>query len=171
MKFSKDDVAAALGKLVNGEMSLRDAKVFLGQTEAILTDDALEAVIHYVNDVNIRQHDTRYELWTRLDLLDAYISYMSEEKFSVRQYVRCLAGRLKGYFYSGATASSIFFSIKRMSLFYDWALRLEFFLGRATVAIQEGSRWRRSKSGKRQLYEGLWTGLNFSALNRMILDS
>ena len=24
MKFSKDDVAAALGKLVNGEMSLRD---------------------------------------------------------------------------------------------------------------------------------------------------
>jgi len=168
---NNNDIAVSLGKLANGEMSLREAKVFLGQAEAILTDDALEAVIHYVNDANIRQRDTRYELWTRLDLLDAYISYTSGEKFSVRQYVRYLTRKLKGNFYSGATASSVFFSIKRMSLFYVWILRLEFFLGNATVAVRKGSRWCRSKSEKRQLYEGLWTDMNFSTLSRVIMDS
>ena len=98
-QVSDSEIVAFLAKLINGEISLQEAESFFDDCMNAFSDDALEAVVHYIDDASIREKDlrngdSRYEIWTRLDILDAYCSYVLGERFSVKQFAYCLACRL-----------------------------------------------------------------------------
>ena len=170
MAVSDSVVPDFLATLITGKISLQEAETLVRESGDAFTDDVLEAVCHYVDDEAVRTRDLVYDLWTRLDLLDAYTSHVTDERFSVEEFCRCLACTLhcrSGY---DVTKESIFFWVRRRSLSSIWCAKIEFFIGRVRVEVNEGSRWCRSKRRKNLIYDGPWLGLDFIALRKRLIN-
>lgn len=170
------DIVAYLGALINGEMSMDEAEAFL--KHEMLAGDAREAVSHYIDGVSwreraLRNDDSRYEIWSRLGIFDAYCSYKFGERFSIRRYASCLACRWGWRYEERATNESCSFCLRRWSLGFSWELEMEFFVGQVRVVEREGSLFRRFFSRKtpamdvRQLYCGSWLGLDLLKLGEV----
>lgn len=163
-----DDIVAFLAKLINGEISLQEAKDFFDGCMYAFSDDALEAVMHYLDDYHVCEKDLGYEIWSKLGILDAYCSYVHGEDFSIWRYARCLACRLGCRYRESAGTESRSLCISRCTSDSIWELEMEFFVGRARVIVREGSSC--SDCEVRQLYYGPWLGLDFLKLRKCVLS-
>ena len=180
MAVSDEDIVSFLGKLINGKIPLKEADDFFNDAMQDFSDDAIEAVTHYIDDASIREkglgkNDARYELWTRLDILDAYCSYLFGERFSIKQYAYCLACRLGCQYSEEVTMESISFCLKRKSGGASWGLEMEFFVGRVRVVVRDGPSQKRSDCrlpaiDELQLYDGAWTDLDYRQLRKVVLS-
>ena len=170
MNVCDKEIKSFLAGLIEGKVSLVEAEIFLKKSFYDLSDNALEAISHYIDDVDIRKQDVTYEIHTRLDLLDEYISDARNERFSMEQYVKCIACRLYCRAGRDVTKESVYFWIKRRTMFYVWVLKLEFFLGRVCVVLQEGSAFCHSKRKQFLIYDGPWLELNLPLLRSNVLS-
>lgn len=175
MNVSDSEIVAFLAKLIDGEVVLSEAEEFLSRSLYSLSEDALEAVTHYIDDVNIRRNDVGYEIWSRQELLNAYCSYVFGETFSIRQYANCLACRLGGRYHESARCESRVLCISKRTGEFIWELEIEFFVGRVRVVVRDSPLQERSDCGipaiaETQLYDGHWTALDYRQLRKVALS-